>query len=61
MTDVVTKVQEDLDRRRALGVQRYGQPVDIHDGRDWLIEAYEEALDLCVYLRASIEKRAADA
>ena len=31
--------------------------LDPHDGRDWIIEAYQEALDLVVYLKAEIIKR----
>ena len=53
--DVVAKVQEDLDDRRELGIRRYGHLIDLYDGRNWLQEAYEEALDLCVYLRAQME------
>lgn len=55
--DIVGKLQADLDKRRELGLAKYGKVMDIHDGRDWLVEAFEEAMDLCVYLRTAIEKR----
>ncbi len=44
-------VAEDLAGRKAIGVARYGQPLQAHNGRDALRDAYEEALDLVVYLR----------
>lgn len=37
-------------RRRALGVQRYGQPLQPNNGRDSLWDAVEESLDQFVYL-----------
>jgi len=43
-------VKADLDARLALGIERYGQPLRPLNGRNALRDAYEEALDLCVYL-----------
>ena len=54
---VCDMVVSDVHMRRVKGQERYGQPVDWNDGRDYLQEAYEEALDMCVYLRALIAKR----
>lgn len=36
--------------RRALGVRRYGTPLQLDNGRDMRRDAREEALDLAVYL-----------
>ena len=36
--------------RRALGVRRYGIPLQLDNGRDMRRDAREEALDLAVYL-----------
>ncbi len=47
----------DMHRRRVLGINRYGTPLQTENGRDALQDAYEEALDLCVYLRQAIEER----
>lgn len=47
-------VKADLDARLALGVKRYGQPLQPFNGRDALRDAYEEALDLAVYLRQAL-------
>lgn len=38
--------------RRALGVRRYGIPLQLDNGRDMRRDAREEALDLAVYLWA---------
>ena len=50
-------VHEDLSKREAKGAGTYGGTLMADDGRDMLQEAYEEALDLAVYLRCEIEKR----
>jgi hypothetical protein len=50
-------VKADLDDRLALGIGRYGQPLQPHNGRDSLQDAYEEALDLVVYLKNAIYER----
>jgi hypothetical protein len=50
-------VIRDVERRRDLGVSRYGTPLQAHNGRDALRDAYEEALDLACYLRQAIEER----
>lgn len=47
----------DMEERRQLGIRKYGVPVRADNGRDALTDAYQEALDLCVYLRQEIEKR----
>jgi hypothetical protein len=54
----------DMHARREVGIRRYGKPVtplieDELDAEDWLQHAYEEALDLAVYLKAEIERRRA--
>lgn len=53
-------VVEDMTARDHLGRQRYGVPLQAGNGRDALRDAYEEALDLVVYLRQAIEERAAN-
>jgi hypothetical protein len=40
----------DMLARHELGVQRYGVPLRVWNGRDALADAYQEALDLVVYL-----------
>ena len=50
-------VMEDMRSRDAVGLQRYGTRLQPHNGRDALRDAYEEALDLVVYLRQAIAER----
>lgn len=47
----------DMRARDAMGRKKYGTPLQANNGRDALRDAYEEALDLCVYLRQAIEER----
>lgn len=44
-------VRADLEDREQLGIRRYGTPLQPHNGRDALRDAYEEALDLACYLK----------
>jgi len=59
MTNIVNAVKEDLDKRAALGLKKYGVSLDRTDltETDWIQHAYEEALDLACYLRRLIELR----
>lgn len=50
-------VIRDMHNRDLLGRSRYGVPLQPHNGRDALQDAYEEALDLCAYLRSAIYER----
>ncbi len=47
----------DMARRDHVGRIRYGVQLQPHNGRDALRDAYEEALDLCAYLRQAIMER----
>lgn len=50
-------VRQDLEARERVGIARYGTPLQPHNGRDALRDAYEEALDLACYLRQAITER----
>jgi hypothetical protein len=50
-------VRSDMKARDDFGTKKYGTPLHPHNGRDALIDAYQEALDLCVYLRQAIYER----
>lgn len=54
MWDLVVK---DFRDRDAEGRRKYGTPLQPHNGRDVLVDAYQEALDLVVYLRQAIYER----
>lgn len=47
----------DLEERKRVGVKRYGTLLQPFNGRDALVDAYQEAMDLCVYLRQVIEEK----
>jgi len=55
-------VKADLDARQTLGSKKYGRPLTTgepcHNGKSALQNAYEEALDLAMYLRKAIEESA---
>lgn len=52
-------VIEDMRARDASGAAKYGTRLQAHNGRDALVDAYQEALDLAVYLRQALEERRA--
>ena len=56
---IINLVLRDLADRAIMGRVRYGTLLPAHNGRDALIDAYQEALDLAMYLRQCIEERAA--
>lgn len=47
-------VMEDIKQREDFGVSKYGTRLQPFNGRKALIDAYQEALDLVVYLRQAI-------
>jgi hypothetical protein len=57
MKTIFEMVIEDLHGRDKIGEASYGGPMLAHDGRDSLIDAYQEALDLALYLRKAIAER----
>jgi hypothetical protein len=44
----------DMRERDQVGLERYGTRLQPFNGRDSVIDAYQEALDLCVYLRTAL-------
>lgn len=53
------EVIKDMEERRVHGIEKYGKPVQPFNGRDPLIDLYQELLDACVYTRQAIEERSA--
>ena len=47
---------QDMRARDAAGREKYGVPLQVHNGRRAIVDAYQEALDLCVYLRQQAER-----
>ncbi len=52
------RVCDDIANRQRLGIIKYGVTVEKSSGdfRDWLQHAYEEALDMAIYLKRAIEE-----
>lgn len=50
-------VVQDINTHRELGIQRYGTALQPFNGRDSLRDAYEEILDLAMYLRQVMYER----
>ena len=57
-TLVLDLVKADLDARSRVGAAKYGTPLHTHNGRDALMDAYQEILDAAMYLRQAIKERA---
>ena len=51
---VLDLVKKDLEDRAIVGNEKYGTYLMTHNGRDALMDAYQEALDLVMYLRQLI-------
>jgi hypothetical protein len=49
----------DCEERHRLGVERYGTPLQPFNGREVLVDAYQEQLDGLAYMRQAIEERRA--
>lgn len=47
----------DMAQRDVFGAGKYNTRLQPHNGRDTLTDAYQEALDLAVYLRTAIFER----
>ena len=56
MTDIEHAVCEDILARQQVGIAKYGTTVAANpmELRAWLDSAYEEALDLAIYLKRAI-------
>ena len=51
MNDTILQLIKD---RLDSGAKKYGEVLNVNDGRDWLKETLEELLDSCVYLSAKL-------
>lgn len=50
----------DIEKRKQHGITKYGTALQSGNGRDTMLDAYEEALDLCIYLRGVLDEDQAD-
>jgi hypothetical protein len=47
-------VSNDMIDRNRVGISKYGTPLQPHNGRDALLDAYQELLDLVVYMKQAM-------
>lgn len=55
-TPIVNLVKADLEARAQAGELKYGERLKAHNGRNALLDAYQEALDLACYLRQAMQE-----
>lgn len=55
---IVNAVCDDLQRRSALGIEKYGMTLDGNplNLREWMEHAYCESLDFCLYLKRAMQE-----
>jgi hypothetical protein len=55
---IVDAVINDLNRRSAVGIKKYGTTLDGNplNLREWLEHAYCESLDFCLYLKRTMKE-----
>jgi hypothetical protein len=54
---VVDYVLKDINFVVMKGLEHYGTYLEAHNGRDALMDAYQEAIDMVFYLRQAIIER----
>lgn len=54
---IVERVKADLEERAQKGERAYGERLKANNGRDALVDLYQELLDACCYCRQMIEER----
>lgn len=58
--DDVKDVLADMRERHRIGTERYGTALTSDNGRNHVIDAYQELLDAAAYLRAELDRRGID-
>lgn len=52
--NIQDQVIDDIEARKQMGIRKYGVALQPHNGRNALQDAYEEALDLAIYLKQAL-------
>lgn len=47
-------VIEDMQERNRIGIEEYGTPLQANNGRNALVDVYQELLDAAVYIKQKI-------
>lgn len=53
----VSQLVQDMAKRHQVGIARYGVPLTSGNGRNSLVDAYQELLDFVVYARTWLDER----
>ena len=56
----ISKFREVCEERREFGVKKYGQGLQYSDGRDALVDLFQELLDGIVYARKAVKEEKLD-
>jgi len=54
--DIAKLIQKDIESRAEVGKNKYGERLKANNGRDALVDLYQELLDACMYLRQIMEE-----
>lgn len=54
--DITDLVVNDLQVRKEAGTKKYGTPLKAFNGRNALVDAYQEGLDMVLYMRQRLEE-----
>ena len=52
--NVTDAVVADMKERSKIGTEKYGTPLMTHNGRKPLVDAYQEVLDMAVYIKQEL-------
>lgn len=55
--DIQSQVIADIEKRRQVGISRYGTALQPHNGRDMLLDLYEELMDALIYTKGVMIER----
>lgn len=53
---IANQIKADLAERAAFGLKKYGKPLTTHNGRNAMVDIYQELLDAVVYYRQLLEE-----
>ncbi len=56
-TDIAEAVIKDIKERKKIGMEKYGSPLQAHNGRRALVDLYQELLDAVQYLKQELIER----
>ena len=57
--DLANEVKQDIENRIIKGIREYGERLKPFNGRDALLDAYEECLDQALYLKQELTEKQA--